>query len=183
MSAGTRKILAVIAALGAAAAVVCIAISGKAPLLGDEFYDPDLKMSFRLPKGWGEAEPDAQLRRVFSKRDRLLVAHFEGPRFGDSCELIVFADGNRLFQVRKMILASDRALKKKTLQDEFGKLNGIPVWMNQFGTGDPPLVLHHTRVVFDRGDKKVMLLFRLTAKSMREQAKAIPESISTVRLD
>jgi len=187
MSPRTKKVLAIILTLGASAVGVCIALEysrkARPDLLGEEFRDPDLKIVFRLPAQWHTAEAPAEVREVFSKEGSRLVAYFNGPGRADSCSLVAIASDKRLFGVRAEILRCERNLSKKVLQDDFVKINGVPAWINQYGTGNPPFVLRDTRVIFDRGGTKVMLLFTLTARSMRRQEEAIAKSLSTVTLD
>jgi len=187
MGSPTKKVLVIILTLAASVAAICIALhlarEDRSDLLGAEFRDPELKITFRLPAKWRTAEPPPKVRDLFSKTGRRLVAYFKGPGQGDSCSLVTVASEKKLFGVRAEILRSERSLKKKELQDDFNSFNGVPAWINQYGIGDPPFVLRNTRVIFDRGDTKVMLLFSLTAKSMRQQEEAIGESVGTVTLD
>jgi hypothetical protein len=152
-------------------------------LLGDPFYDPELKVTFRLPKGWRRTDPPPELRERFMREGSRFVGHFEGPGPGDVCDLVAFASRERLLNVRREVLRREQNVRKKAIEDVFDHINGVPAWINQYGTGRPPLVLHSVRVILDRGDKKVMASFTLTARSMRQQHEAIRASVQSIRLD
>ncbi len=179
--------IAIITTVCAAAGAAYIASRGESIVPvppAEEFYDPQLKITFRPPPGWKQAEPPSQTHDLFSKQGRRLIAHFEGPNTADSCDLILFISDEMLFDISEQLLRAENDLKKKELEDTFVKVNGsIPAWINQYGLGDPPFVRRVVRIILDRGDKKIMLWFALSAKSMREQENAIRESVLSIRLD
>lgn len=157
----------------------------EAGLLGEKFYDPQMKLTFHPPAGWKLAPPEPELRRILSKENSRLLAHFKGPKPGDSCSVLLFtSDDRRLFRLSRDETASrDPRVKIKTLEFSFDKINDVPAWINQYAGGSAPFVMHNVQVVLDRSDKKIMLLYAASVKSMRDQGAAVDASIRSLRLD
>ena len=182
-------IIIMIAGAGAAAVAAGIVFTrngaSEADLLGEKFYDPQMKLTFHPPAGWKPAPPEDKLRRIFSKENSRMLAHFKGPKPGDSCNVVLYtADDRRLIELSRDETASrDPSVKIKTLEFSFDKINDVPAWINQYAVGSAPFVIHNVQVVLDRGDKKIMLLYGASVKSMRDQGAAVYASIHSVRLD
>jgi len=171
----------------AAAAVVAVQmLLGTQVELGETFSVPDMKLTMRLPAGWSQQQPPEELKRRFQRQGIRYLGHFAGPELGDSCDMIAFDSTQRLFEVRAEILRSEREVPRKMLEDEFTHIppeGGVPAWVNQYSTGTPPLVMYGARAVLDRGDKKVMISYVLSAPSIKAQHDAILASIRSIRLD
>jgi hypothetical protein len=199
----TRLHLIIILVAGAAAVAISIYLKPNPPdetrpqsdkihdppddtlVLGDKFYDPQMKLTFHPPAGWKPATPEQEVQKLFSRPDCRLLAHFKGPKPGDSCNILVYAsDDRRIIQLsREETSRRDPTHNIKSLEFSFDKINGVPAWINQYASGSPPFVLHNIQVVLDRSDKKILLLFAASARSMREQQQAVHASVRSIQLD
>lgn len=184
-----KPVIIVIGTLIVAAAVIFavpVLLGGNDDILGPELSWPDVKLTVRLPAGWSQQKPPEELKQRFDRPGSRYLGHFSGPELGDSCDLIIFDSTDRLYNVREEILQGMQAMQVKTLENEFTRIppeGGVPAWVHQFVTGSKPIEAYGARVVLDRGDKKVMMSYMLSAPSVKIQHEAILASISSIRLN
>jgi len=181
------KIAAIVAAV-----VVVFAVSSHAvmmlnrqPLLGDEFRDPVLKLSFRPPHGWQQVKVESDLLEVFADRPVHIVSVFEADGGFSRCMLVLMEDerNERLAVWRHELQKQDAAIQKYIIKDNFEYMNDLPVWIYETIEQHSGMPIHRRRVLIDRGDHKVGIFYDGAPDRMKDDAKAIAASMKTVRLE
>jgi len=181
------KIAAIMAAVVVvfAASMYTVMMLNRQPLLGEEFRDPVLKLSFRPPYGWQQAKVEAELLEVFADRPVHIVSVFEADSGFSRCLLVLMEDerNERLAAFRQELQKQDAAIRKHIIKDDFEYMNDLPVWIYETIEQHSNMPIHRRRVLIDRGDRKVGIFYDGTAGKMQDYAKAIASSMKTVRLE
>jgi len=153
-------------------------------LLGEKFHDPQLHLTYYPPIRWRPVVPADELQQHFSGDGKRLVAHFEGPNPGDQADLIIIKAVERLRQLREQVIAQRNPKSDtKVIVDEFRHVNTVPAWVYEYMTRQGPFMIHSICVVLDRGDRKLMLSYTGSPKSLESQRDAVFESLQSIKLE
>jgi len=181
-------ILTILAAAGAAGTALWLTnrhgSKARAQLLGEKFHDPQLHLTYYPPFQWRPVAPAAELQKHFSGDQKRLIAHFEGPNPGDQADLVIIKAPDRLRQLREQVLAQkDPKGQTKVIVDEFRHVNTVPAWVYEYMTRQNMFISHTIYVVLDRGDRKLVLSYTGSPKSLESQRDAVFESLQSIKLE
>lgn len=178
-------LIAVILLAGAGATLVAFRLFADKPprpeMIGERFYDPQLKLAYNPPARWRVALAGQELTERFASSR--LIAHFEGPNPGDQADLIVSKSSDSLRKVRGQTLYAQRKVEKRVFGDEFTYLNAVPSWVYEYLAKEGPIMVYTFYVILDRNDSKITLLCRALPKSMAEQRTCVLQSINSIKLE
>jgi hypothetical protein len=187
MPAGVRKWTLIVVAgaaiwLVAGVVTVWLHFSAKPPaqLLGDEFRDARLKLSFRPPAGWKLSTMPQELARGAIVGQPLLAEYFDGLLPGEFCTLVVVESDQPLEAIAQQALRNrPPAAAMRDQTGKFFELNGLEAWGCEWVIKQQAVV-HQLNVVLRRGSLRVSITYAAPQSSYRRQQPAITESLKSL---
>ena len=168
--------------LAAVSAIVWLcALRGEPPrqLLGDEYGNPKLKVSFRPPAGWKLAPMPAELAQKAIGGSPLLSVYFEGLRVGEFCTFVIAESDQSLEAIARQARLSRPPGTEKDVVEYDVNIAGLEGWGCEW-TMSEQAVVHQTSVVLKRGGQRIFITYAAPESSYRRQKAAISASFRSL---